>query len=62
MKTATQREDDFRNDFAELLLKHGAEMELNLDNYGMSAHIEITMTTKYNDNNDITEDYAGFNL
>jgi len=65
MKTAKQREEDFRRDLAELLARHDAELTVTDDgkSYGMHSGVcLITMQTEWNKDGDILADYTEFRL
>lgn len=65
MKTAQQREEEFRKDLAELLAKHGAEMDITDDGrpWGMHSGVcHITMYGKYDEEGNTLEEDASFNL
>ena len=64
MKTAQEREADFRREFAELLARHCAELEVTDDRkpWGMHSGIaRITMDSKYIDGA-LVEDFTEFLL
>ena len=56
METAEEREVSFKKDLAELLKKHGAELDIGDDGkaYGMqSGRCEISMMSVYNENDEL---------
>lgn len=66
MKTAAQREADFRRDLADLLARHGAELQVTDDGkpYGMHNCIAVvTMFSVYDRANDeVVAEYAEFRI
>lgn len=65
MKTAKEREDAFRRDLAELLQKHGAELQVTDDGrpYGLHSGVcRISMYGKWNADGEPMEEYAEFDL
>lgn len=63
--TAAQRESAFRAELAELLARHGAELEVTDDgrNYGMQSGVcRITMNGVYDKDGDVVQEYAEFTL
>lgn len=64
MKTAKQREQDFRKELQELCDKHGAEIEADDDGkpYGLaSAIIRVSMASIY-ENNEYVAEFVEFQL
>jgi hypothetical protein len=65
MRTAAQREADFRADFAELLKKHGAEFEVTDDGkpWGMHSGVaRVSMQQEWAADGTLRADYAEFEL
>lgn len=65
MKTAKQREEDFRRDLAELLACHDAELTVTDDGkvYGMHSGVcLISMQSEWNKDGDILAEYTEFQL
>lgn len=65
MRPAQQREADFRRELAELLRKHGAEIQVTDDGrpYGLHSGIcRVTMEGKYDKDGAVVEDYTEFDL
>lgn len=65
MKTAQEREDAFRDDLAQLLAKHGAEMDVTDDGRDFGLHrgvCEISMNGKWDENGNQVAEYTEFRL
>ena len=65
MQTAKEREEAFRRDLAELLAKHKAELIITDDGkeYGMQSGVaEVTMMCEWDDDGNMTADYAEFRI
>lgn len=65
MKTAEQREQEFRQDLAALLEKHGAEVEITDDRkpYGLHSGVcVISMQSVWDDDANLIADYTEFRL
>jgi hypothetical protein len=65
MKTATEREAAFRKDLAELLAKHGAELDITDDGkpYGRHSAIAIvSMMCEYDSDGEVSADYTEFRI
>lgn len=63
--TAAQREESFRTELAELLAKHGAEIEVTDDgkSYGMQSGVcLVTMNGVYDKDGEPVLDYTEFSL
>lgn len=65
MKTAKQRECEFLADLKILLEKHGAEIDITDDGrpYGLHSGVcLVSMSGKYAEDGEMTEEYAEFRL
>ncbi|WP_139786801.1 hypothetical protein [Desulfamplus magnetovallimortis] len=65
MKTAAEREMNFRRDLDELLAKHKAELDITDDGaeYGMhSAIAVVTMMPEWSQDGDQTTEYTEFRI
>lgn len=65
MKTPADREAAFRMDLADLLLKHGATMNIGDDGkpYGMhTGVVTITMYSMWDDEGNQTADFSEFRI
>ena len=66
MKTAEEREADFRREFAALLEKHGAELDITDDGKPHGLHngiARVSMASIWDrDADKLLADYAEFNL
>lgn len=65
MKTAKEREEAFRRDFAELLAKHKAEFDVTDDgaSFGMHSGIAlVSMHGEWDSNGDPVAEYTEFRL
>ena len=65
MKTAKQREDEFRADLKALIEKHGAEIDVTDDGrpYGMQSGVcQVMMMGKYDKDGEPVEEYTEFQL
>ena len=65
MKTAKEREEAFRADFAELLKKHDAEFEVTDDGkaYGMHSGIAVvSMSSSWDETGEQITEYTEFRL
>jgi len=65
MKTAKQREEEFRKDLKDLLFKHSADLEITDDQagYGMHSGIAIvTMSPEYDEDGILIADYTEFTI
>ena len=65
MKTAKEREEAFRRDLAELLVKHNAELEITDDgkSYGMQKGIVVvTMVSEWDADVNLIAAYTDFRL
>lgn len=65
MKTAAQREEEFRRDLEALLEKHGADLSIGDDGkpWGMHCGIaNISMWAEYDDQNNCIAEFTDFNI
>lgn len=65
MKTAKQREEEFRADLAALLEKHGAEIDVTDDGrpFGMHSGIcLVTMGGEWDGTGELVKEYTEFRL
>ena len=66
MTTAQEREEAFRRDLAELLLKHRAELQITDDGKGYGMHVGIAVVTMMGEWDLVegkqTADYTEFRL
>lgn len=65
MKTAKEREAAFRQDLADLLKKHSAELTITDDgkSYGMHSGIAIvSIDSEWDSNGDVIAEYAEFQI
>lgn len=65
MKTAKQRESEFRADLKALLEKHKAELDITDDgrNYGMHSGIAVvTMMNEWDEDGNQTAEYTEFRI
>jgi hypothetical protein len=65
--TAQEREQAFRRDLEELLKKHDAELDIDIESTGSffiphKAVASVTMQSKFNESGEVTEEYAVFDL
>ena len=58
MASATEREKDFRKDWEELLERHKAEAEYDIED----GSFTITMWSRFDDEHNQTDDFAEFTL
>ncbi len=65
MKTAKEREAEFRADLAELLRKHRAELNVTDDGrpYGMQSGVcEVYLEGVFDEDGNVIEEFSEFNL
>jgi hypothetical protein len=65
VKTAKQREEDFRRELAELLERHGAEIDVTDDGrpFGMQSGVcLVTMGGQYDEDGKTVAEYTEFQL